>query len=56
MKKLATLSPGKLEEIAVITFFILFFVLTIVAESSAQVNGNPGNSKEFNSTLYYKQR
>jgi|GEM_PF-2750088 len=40
MKKLTTLSPGRLEEIAVITFFILFFILTITAESSAQVNGN----------------
>ncbi len=37
MKKLITTEPGKLEEIVIVTFFILFFVLTIVAESTSQV-------------------
>ena len=40
MKKLKTLEPGKLEEIVVIVFFVLFFILTALAESTAQVNNN----------------
>jgi hypothetical protein len=33
MKKINALKPGRLEEIAIITFFILFFIFTIVAET-----------------------
>jgi len=40
MKKLKTLEPGRLEEIVVIVFFVLFFILTALAESTAQVNNN----------------
>jgi len=53
MKKLTTLKPGKLEEIAVIVFFILFFVLTIAAESSAQGNKSPGH-KVMKEQLNYR--
>jgi hypothetical protein len=38
MKLLRSFEPGKLEEIVVITFFILFFILTAVAESFGQKN------------------
>lgn len=36
MKKLITMEPGKLEEIVIVAFFLLFFILTIVAESTGQ--------------------
>lgn len=48
MRKIKTSEPGKIEEIAIIAFFILFFLLTIVAESTAQVNGNSGHCLEYN--------
>jgi hypothetical protein len=35
MKKIIKMEPGKLEEIVIISFFVLFFVLTMVAESTA---------------------
>lgn len=47
MKKINLSEPGKIEEIAIIAFFILFFILTMVAESTAQVNGNSGHCLEF---------
>ena len=37
MKKLITMKPGRLEEIVIVVFFILFFALTIIAESTGQV-------------------
>jgi len=36
MKKLTAMEPGRLEEIVIIAFFILFFIFTIVAESTSQ--------------------
>jgi hypothetical protein len=35
MKKISSLEPGKLEEIVVVVFFVLFFILTAIAELSA---------------------
>ena len=50
MKKLNTIEPGKIEEVAIIAFFIIFFLFTVVAESTAQVNGNSGHCRQFNGT------
>lgn len=46
MKKINSLQPGKLEEVAIIVFFVLFFILTVVAESTGQVSANP-TAKNF---------
>ena len=42
---------GRIEEITVITFFIILFIFTILSGNvSAQVNGNSGHCLEFNGT------
>jgi hypothetical protein len=44
-------NDGRLEAIAVITFFIILFLFTILASPvSGQVNGNSGHCLEFNGT------
>jgi hypothetical protein len=50
MRKIDTIKPGKIEEIAVVTFFIIFFIFVITAESFGQTNGNSGHCREFNAT------
>jgi len=50
MKKIYNIDPKKLSEVAVISFFTLFFILAGIATATSQVNGNSGHCREFNGT------
>jgi len=47
MKKIYNIDPKKLSEIAVISFFTIFFIMASIATATSQVNGNSAHYKDL---------